>query len=450
MAGIDQVLERLVVDPAFRDQLRHDPASALSGYVLFDEDLEVLAATLDDAEGGEHGVEQRTSKSTLFAALTEAGDMFAGSAGEQPDVATPDEDATSAPRSQSRNNLKQLGVALHEEDAIDDLTTAPGIEAAAQITYPGVYVQEIPSPESDAADASEIGMPPAVEDEPARGPAGLRSDGELVQASDARAVPEVDASAEGVEGEAHDAHLVAPQEPEPATDAYLEVEGVEEGDPEPPAPPPEMAASGAGPDDGQTEEAETVHAYVSAKGADIEGDSSQPPDPDDAFEDGEGEAIDFLTYEFEKGAPGSPVVASWDQMLVTAYMPEDTPSPGAPGDLAEGDADPVGAGGSGEGAQGPSEVRDLPGEAADSPSTREGFEGQIELTSFSMGGHNPSAEVEGNEVAVEPVVIQNEGFDPESGELTMEIVGGIDVSSDAVDGDGDPDAPEGHGEPPHD
>ena len=95
MAGIDEVLERLVTDPAFRDQLRHDPASAVSGYVLFDEDLEVLAATLDDAEGGEHGVEQRTSKSTLFAALTEAGDMFAGG-GEDPGSL---DDLPRAPRS---------------------------------------------------------------------------------------------------------------------------------------------------------------------------------------------------------------------------------------------------------------------------------------------------------------------------------------------------------------
>ena len=69
MAGIDEVLERLVAEPEFREQLRADPAAALSGYVLDDEDLEVLALTLDESEGGDHAVEQRTSKSALVMLL---------------------------------------------------------------------------------------------------------------------------------------------------------------------------------------------------------------------------------------------------------------------------------------------------------------------------------------------------------------------------------------------
>jgi hypothetical protein len=71
MAGIDEVLERLVVDPAFRERMQTDPAAALSGYVLHAEDLEVLAATLDASEGGDHTVEQRTSKSAFLSALTD-------------------------------------------------------------------------------------------------------------------------------------------------------------------------------------------------------------------------------------------------------------------------------------------------------------------------------------------------------------------------------------------
>jgi hypothetical protein len=57
MAGIDEVLERLVAEPEFREQLRADPAVALSDYVLDVEDLEVLAFTLDESDGGEHAVE---------------------------------------------------------------------------------------------------------------------------------------------------------------------------------------------------------------------------------------------------------------------------------------------------------------------------------------------------------------------------------------------------------
>jgi hypothetical protein len=43
------------MDPEFRELLRRDPAVALSGYVLYDEDLEVLAARLEDAEKGDAG-----------------------------------------------------------------------------------------------------------------------------------------------------------------------------------------------------------------------------------------------------------------------------------------------------------------------------------------------------------------------------------------------------------
>lgn len=85
MAGIDEVLERLVAEPEFRAQLRSDPAAALSGYVLYDEDLEVLAATLDESEGGDHDVEQRTSKSTLLG-LVVGFSGAGGSAGASPET----------------------------------------------------------------------------------------------------------------------------------------------------------------------------------------------------------------------------------------------------------------------------------------------------------------------------------------------------------------------------
>ena len=224
------------------------------------------------------------------------------------------------------------------------------------------------------------------------------------------------------------------------------------------------------------------------------------------------------------------VSASWDQLAVSRYIPGDTPSSGAPADLAEGGGT-AGAGGSGEGAKGPSEVRDLPGNEADSadsagrvkvqfhwdastgdPDTRslaeddrpgdlrtpeedvepalnafarltangtsvgeapiddladeeparaEGTTSDDEVMyvpvrrSAGSGADdlaelNSSTEVEGNEVPIEPVVIQNEGFDPTSGEPTIEVVGGIDVSSDVVEGDGDPEAPEAQGEPTRD
>lgn len=69
MAGIDEVLERLVTDPEFRARLAANPVAALSGYMLYDEDLEVLAATLSEDRGASGAVEQRTSKTTLAGLL---------------------------------------------------------------------------------------------------------------------------------------------------------------------------------------------------------------------------------------------------------------------------------------------------------------------------------------------------------------------------------------------
>jgi hypothetical protein len=418
MSDIDDVLERLVTDEGFRAALADDPAAALTGYSLGEEDLEILAATLDEGGVEEHGVEQRTSKSALLGLIAGLADGGGGS--------SPKADAD---------------LAAHET------TNEAGDQATSKrVTY---YAYELTN---------------------------------------------------------------------------VQEEGVEA-----------LAAPEPGVDDGTQ----------------------------------------------------APVVTSWDQMLVSKYMPGDTPSPGAPADLAEGGAGTVGAGGSGEGAQGPSGVRELPGNEADSPSTRKGFEGQIELTSFSMGGHNPPAddplqvggadarqavgaqpddtpseaesdepdpagrakvqfhwdtstedtdtpslaeddrpgdlrtpeedvepalnayarltangtavgdapiedladvedparpegttsddevmyvpvrrsagpgaddlaepdasiEAQGNEVPIEPVTIPNEGLDPTSDEPTIEVVGGIDVSSDVVEGDGDPEAPEAQGEPTRD
>lgn len=96
MAGIDEVLERLVVEPDFRSQLRLDPATALSGYVLYDEDLEILAASLDESEGGDHTVEQRTSKSAFLASVLGGFEGWGGVGGTSSDLAAPP-DASETP-----------------------------------------------------------------------------------------------------------------------------------------------------------------------------------------------------------------------------------------------------------------------------------------------------------------------------------------------------------------
>ncbi|MCI0584179.1 MAG: Os1348 family NHLP clan protein [Chloroflexi bacterium] len=69
MARIDDVLERLVIDAAFRARLASDPAGALAGYDLTADDLRLLSSQLDAAAGASGGVEARTSKAGLFGLL---------------------------------------------------------------------------------------------------------------------------------------------------------------------------------------------------------------------------------------------------------------------------------------------------------------------------------------------------------------------------------------------
>lgn len=70
MAGIDEVLERLVADGDFRAALARDPAATLAGYDLTRDDIELLASRLDDGDDAERTVEQRTSKSAMLALLS--------------------------------------------------------------------------------------------------------------------------------------------------------------------------------------------------------------------------------------------------------------------------------------------------------------------------------------------------------------------------------------------
>jgi len=74
MAGIEDALDRLRTDPAFRAQLATDPRSALAGSELSADDLSRLAKAVSANSHGKSVVEQRTSKAGffgLFAQITE-------------------------------------------------------------------------------------------------------------------------------------------------------------------------------------------------------------------------------------------------------------------------------------------------------------------------------------------------------------------------------------------
>jgi hypothetical protein len=66
MSDFDEVLERLVTDPAFQAALRADPEAALRGYRLDAEERALLRSQLDLGAGADHAVEERVSKSGVF------------------------------------------------------------------------------------------------------------------------------------------------------------------------------------------------------------------------------------------------------------------------------------------------------------------------------------------------------------------------------------------------
>jgi hypothetical protein len=78
MAGIDEVLERLLTDAQFGRHLAQDPASALAGYELTADDLTLLSTQVSFDPGALSLVEERISKSSFFGLLTSITGGLAG------------------------------------------------------------------------------------------------------------------------------------------------------------------------------------------------------------------------------------------------------------------------------------------------------------------------------------------------------------------------------------
>lgn len=62
---MEQVLERVMCEPGFRERILENPAQALHGYLLTPEERTILLA--DNAAAREaHGLDQRVSKVHIF------------------------------------------------------------------------------------------------------------------------------------------------------------------------------------------------------------------------------------------------------------------------------------------------------------------------------------------------------------------------------------------------
>ncbi|GIG85955.1 hypothetical protein [Plantactinospora endophytica] len=82
MSDFDDVLERLVTDPAFGAALAADPVNALAGYRLDADELALLQLQIGGDTAGQHGVETRANQSSLFGMFA----PLAGLAGALPGV----------------------------------------------------------------------------------------------------------------------------------------------------------------------------------------------------------------------------------------------------------------------------------------------------------------------------------------------------------------------------
>jgi hypothetical protein len=66
LSDFDEVLERLVTDPAFQAAVQADPGRALAGYHLEPDERALLATQLDAGAGEERTVEMRVTKSGVL------------------------------------------------------------------------------------------------------------------------------------------------------------------------------------------------------------------------------------------------------------------------------------------------------------------------------------------------------------------------------------------------
>ena len=78
MSDFDDVLERLVMDPAFASTLASDPSSALHGYQLSEDEIALLHTQVGGDLGAQHDVEIRANQSSMFGMLTPLAGVFGG------------------------------------------------------------------------------------------------------------------------------------------------------------------------------------------------------------------------------------------------------------------------------------------------------------------------------------------------------------------------------------
>lgn len=126
MAGIDDVLERLITDPAFKANLAADPRAALAGYQLSANDLSLLAQQVSSDDGGQSAVEQRTSKAGFFALFSQFSGGPGGPGGGGSEVSI--QDVSERPAASDVSDPDLRGVSDPDQRGIGGPDTMPGAD----------------------------------------------------------------------------------------------------------------------------------------------------------------------------------------------------------------------------------------------------------------------------------------------------------------------------------
>jgi hypothetical protein len=140
VSDFETVLERLLLDPAFRAALATDASGALAGYDLTDDERDVLMAELSADLGQSMRMEERTSKAALFGLLGAAAEILSTPTGlshvDPTDVVPP----TARDQPWLQNLHRQAGY----------VEVAPiNVDARAETDFFDALVSETGIPETD-------------------------------------------------------------------------------------------------------------------------------------------------------------------------------------------------------------------------------------------------------------------------------------------------------------
>jgi len=168
MSDLDAVLERLVTDAAFAQELSRNPTTALAGYELSGEDLSTLSTQVSFDRGAGALVEERISKSSMFGLLSTMAGGLSGLGGDAAGLGGPD----TTPAGVGVENPTTIGNPNEApggaQGAVDTFTPAPAEEGPEE----SVAIHEVDEQPAPDVGFHEVDQPAAV--------AGLVNPGERI------------------------------------------------------------------------------------------------------------------------------------------------------------------------------------------------------------------------------------------------------------------------------